>query len=247
MTTRPTWNHAPTVLLAVSVMILASGSATAGVLLFADFEAVAPGEVLGTGGPLVGEPVSISSSGLLATIDGVAMGSHSLRLEDTGTWGTAVVRFEFLPPYQIGAGTVSLSMDLLFPALESYSIRVRERGTSACTFGEVWFEDTGRFGLLDTRGFAGYVGIYRPGIVEHLELVYDMTTGTYDVLFNGVVVLNDRAHGANADCDVGALLIGPQHDADIDGVFFVDNILVDVPEVVPNANSTWGTVKAAFR
>jgi hypothetical protein len=231
---------------AVLMVALAGGSMASEILLVADFDGLTPGLPLETGGPFLGEPIGMSPDGVSATIDGSVMGSNSVRLEDTGDWGTAWVRFEFLPPYEIDSGTITLSMDLLFPAIESYFVKIREKYTSASSFGEVWFDETGRIGMIDARGFAGYLGSYRTGVVEHLELVYDMDTGTYDVILNGDVVLDNRAHHVTTGRGVGSILIAPQSDPDLDGVFFVDNILVFTSAVVANEQSTWGSIKALF-
>ncbi|MCB1151524.1 hypothetical protein KDK88_08225, partial [bacterium] len=70
--------------------------------------------------------------------------------------------------------------------------------------------------------------------------------GTYDVLLDDVLLLDDRAHGITED-GVGGVLFATSHDVDLDGTFSIDNLLVTADSITAAESATFSAVKRLWR
>ncbi|MEJ2723022.1 MAG: C25 family cysteine peptidase, partial [bacterium] len=60
-----------------------------------------------------------------------------------------------------------------------------------------------------------------------MTLAFDMDSGTYNVWFDGDLILEDETHGVWTR-GVGAVLLGLENDPDLEGQVFVDNLRVAI-------------------
>jgi hypothetical protein len=195
--------------------------------LQADFNDKTIDAPIGTGGASVGEPVEVSPS-ITAIVRAEPMATPSLEIQDNHDYSAGSARFEFLASAEITAGVFAISTDMWFHELSpgfDFFIYIREQGSSANKFGDLRFTPSGSVTLYDSNGYYGNIGTYEIGRVYPVKYEFDMDAGTYDVYLDGVLVVDDRAHGV-VDRGVGAVLFGCGHDSDYDGYFNVDNIFV---------------------
>lgn len=59
-------------------------------------------------------------------------------------------------------------------------------------------------------------------------------------------MVNERAHGV-ADRSVGSILMGIDHDSDLEGPLMVDDLLVLSGPITAVEDGTWSGIKAAWR
>ncbi len=229
------------VVLCVCAFAATAGAAT---LLSADFAGLTPGQPVGLGGPTVGEPVSVSNC--LATIRSAPFPSNCLEFDDEADFGTGGAVFEFLEDAEVTTGTVTVSAKLWFAEFDGYYFHLREHGGAAKSFNTIYLQESGAVLATDAAGSAGVVGHYEIGRVIELHIVHDLDARTYDLWWDGVLVVNDRAHGV-VDRGIGGVYTGIDHDADLDGIFSLDDLLVTTGPITANEAGSWGGVKAAWR
>lgn len=216
--------------------------ASAGIVLSADFEGKTVDQPIGEGGPAVGEPVFQSSAGMVRN---APFPSNCLEFKDDRDFGTAGARFEFLEDVEITTGILTISADLWFSELNGYYYYTRENGTAAKSFNTVYFTSGGTVISNDATGSLGTIGQYTPGRSYALRIEHDLDTGLYDLWWDGNLVVSDRAHG-NTGRGIGTLWFGFDHDSDLLGSVYVDNILVEATSQVTNQEASWGQVKTRF-
>jgi hypothetical protein len=215
------------------------------IYLDAGFDDKTVGEPIGTGGPDVGEPVSVSSC-VTAIVRGDPMPTPFLEIADNDDYAAGSARFELLGGVEITTGVVVVTANLWFPAYENFFIYVREQGSSASVFTNLYFGADGLVTCRDANSYNGVIGTYDTGRHFPVQITYSMDYGMYFVWLDGVLVLAYEEHGVVGD-GVGAVLFGCTHDADYDGRMFVDDVFVDDfggPDYHLRANFNYKTIDA---
>jgi hypothetical protein len=234
--------HALTILAALSTV--AALPASASILLQADFSGHTPGATLGVGGAAAGEPVAFGNC--TPVVVDAPLPGNAVAVADTADYGTGTLTFEWLAGAEITSGVVTISTTLWFDSMDRYAYYVREHGSSAKSFATIMFQADGDVYVWDAAGVVGAVAAYTAGTAHLMQLVYDMNAGTYDVLWDGALVLEDRAHGI-ADRGIGRVIIGFDHDADVTGIVYFDDLIVELDDASPVEESTWTRVKDGWR
>jgi len=204
---------------------------------------------IGTGGPSLGEPIE-NDPAITAIVRGTPMSSPCLEIQDNDDFSAGSVRFEFLGGVELETGEVGISAMLWFTELSpgyDFRILVREQGTSALSFANIDFISDGSVYAESANSPQSLLGTYDINRVCSFGIIFDMDAGTYDIWLDGQLVLEGEAHGI-VGRGVGAVLFGCNHDADLDGHFFVDDILVaNYLPTTPSESAGWGQVKALYR
>lgn len=236
-------------LIALGALLLAPAAAAARgaatTILECNFDSKPIDQVIGTGGPSVGEPISLGE--LPATVRANPFPTPCLDMTEDWGFGSRHVRFEFLDGVAIATGVLDVSFDLQFAALNGFTAYLRERGSSAVSFLNITFSSDGfiMIGDLNSSG-ARPVGNYQAGVVLPVQLTFDLGALTWDMSVNGSPLVNDEPLGRIPE-GIGAFLIGLDHDADSEGTFYMDNLKVTATEVPqPVEAESWGGVKARF-
>lgn len=231
---------------AAALALAAPAGAGTTTVLGCTFDAEPVDEVIGTGGAAFGQPIDLS--GMAATVRATPFATPSLELlDDQGNVGSNV-RFAFLDDVEITSGVLDVRMRLQFHMLEFYSVRLREAGSSAVSFLDILFTNSGsiRCSDLDTPSNP-IVGSYTAGTPANLRITVDLDAGTYDLSYDSVLLLDDESLGSSPR-GIGTLLIGVSNDAGDEGSYAVDDILVTATEVPnPVEPATWAGLKAAWR
>jgi len=154
------------------------------------------------------------------------------------------VRFEFIGAAEVTEGMVEISAQLWFAEFEGYYFYVRQQGGASASFNTIYFHGDGDIGSNDAAGSLGTIGQYETGRAIELRAIHDLDAGTYDIWWDGVQVVEDRAHGIAAH-GVGGVYFGIDHDADLDGVMYLDDLLV-VSDPVTAETQTWSDVKVSW-
>lgn len=210
-------------LLIIAVTVSAPSTVSAQVLLDADFDDKTVDSPIGIGGAAAGEPVYIWN--ITAIVRDSPMSSPSLEIHDDDNFGTGNASFDFLAHAEISSGFVSIAADIWIASTENYHLGVRESGSAACFFLNLEFGEDGVGSARDSTGSVVIDPSYPTGRLIHFEIVFDMDAGSYDLLYDGSLVLEDRAHGVSG-CGVGSVFFGTLDDTDYDGTIHVDNIVV---------------------
>ncbi len=214
-------------------LALFSGSVFAGaqvrVLLEANFNSHIPGQAIGTGGPELGEPVTVAP-GLFAMIRLSPRPPASLELNQSATGLARKARFEFIDSEEIISGDLRIRMVFHATQLDRHSFSVRETGTSAQTFLTMTLTSAGDIDASDANGFIGTIGQYTTNTDHQVEVLFHMDAGTYDIELDGLPLISGRGHGVTTR-GVGALLVGPNHEAMPGSLLYVDNIRVTAPSI----------------
>lgn len=231
-------------LIAACVLVWAAAPAGADTLLSVDFSGMTVGQPVGTGGPTVGEPDDIQ--GCATAIREAPFPTTCLEMDDENSTGSGSVHFGFLDDTEVTTGRVEISAKFWFTEYESFAFMVREPHFAAHTFTDLVFGDDGSINAHDATGFAGTVGTYETGRAIEMFIIHDLDAGTYDVWWDGELVLDDRVHGIVGH-GVGGLYAGIDWDPDVDGVFYLDDLHVTTGPFTANESRTWGGVKATWR
>lgn len=144
---------------------------------------------------------------------------------DDDDYATGKASFNFLADAEISSGFVSIAADIWIATTENYHVGVRESGSAACFFLDLEFREDGVARVWDSTGIVDIDPSYPTGRVIPFEIVFDMDAGLYNLLYDGSLVLENRAHGVSG-CGVGSVFFGTLDDADYDGTIHVDNIEV---------------------
>lgn len=190
----------------------------------ADFNDNLIDEPIGTGGPDFGEPTSLATLALTATVRAGPTGSPSLHIADVDDYYGGAVRFELFDNVEVTAGVVTMECELWFDSVDFYYVAVREQGMSTASFLSLYFNSYGGISFADTNP-GEQVGSYGAGRVVSLRLVFRVSAGTYDVWVDDTRLLVDRAHGVVGH-GVGAMLIGIGNDPNLTGTVYLDNLMI---------------------
>lgn len=203
---------------------------------------------IGTGGPTLGEPVEVGS-GITAIVRGAPMPTPCLEIQDNDDYMADGITIDFLENAELVTGEVGISAMLWFSALTpgyDFSISVREHDSAAHQFADIDFYSDGRVYAFDANGPYQLIGTYEVGRAIAVGIIFDMDAGTYDIWLDGQRVLEDETHGI-AGRGVGGVIIGCLHDSDLEGHFFVDDILVaNYLPTTESESAIWGQVKALY-
>ena len=196
-----------------------------------DFDDRIPGEALGAGGPMVGEPTDLSA--LDGAIVQASPGDNVLRVSNnTGSTSGRSLRWEFLDDAEITTGKVRIEFSFTPSALDRYSFGVRENGGSTRTFLTVNFSTSGTLSASDAAGvFPLTNASYGAGIEMAVVIEFDMDAGTSQMTINGLPLYSGRSHGI-VDRGVGRVLTGysSSHSAT---TFDLDDFIVQAEEPLP--------------
>ena len=212
------------VLVLIAGVASAASPVSAQLLLDADFDDKTIDAPLGTGGAAVGEPVYIAY--ITAIVRSAPFSSPSLEIQDDDDYISGTASFNFLGDAEITTGFVSISADVWLSMVDNYEIGVRESGSAACFYLNLEFRDSGNARTWDSTGILQIDTGYPTGRAIPIQIIFDMDAGTYDLHYDGGLVLDDRAHGVGGGCGVGSVSFGALDDPDYDGTFYVDNVLV---------------------
>lgn len=218
--------------------------AAAAVLLSADFEGLPLDADVPTGGAAAGQPYNVIQT--QAVVRDAPLSGRCLELQDILDYGTGTVYFDFLNGVEVTSGTVEIAVDLWFHVLQGYEVYVRESHGAASAFASIGFTGGGSVRCTDAAGNAGVIGAYEAGRLHRLRLVFDQDLGTYDVLLDDVLLLDDRAHGITAD-GVGGVAFATSHDVDLDGTLSIDDLVVTADGTAPAESASFSEVKRAWR
>jgi len=228
-----------------ALLALAATAAQAGTVLLVDLEDHTPDQAIGTGGPEVGEPISAYNCEM--TVRSAPLPSNCLEFDDETDYGSGYGTFEFLDDVEITSGTLEITATLWFAESDGYNFTVREHGHNAGQFTSIYFAGNGSINVNDVNGSQNDVATYETGRAYALRIEHDLDAGTYDVWWDGVPIVSDRAHGVTEFDGIGRLNIGISHDSNLDGLMYMDDLLVESDPVTDNESESWGGVKAAWR
>jgi hypothetical protein len=219
------------------------------IYLQADFDNKPVGEPIGTGGAAMGEPVSVDPR-VTAIVRDTPLPTPCLEIADNHDYAAGVAAFELLGSIELTTGITAITCTLWFEQIGDgceFLIYVREQGSSAHDFASVRFKDSGTVSAFDAEGSLGTIGAYEAGRQLPLAIVLDMDAGTYDIWLDDTLLVDDETHGIT-DHGVGSVKWGCSGDSDLEGRFYVDDILVsDTFTPAPVTPARWGGVKALFR
>lgn len=191
----------------VFALLLACTNAAAAdhVLLRADFNSEIPDTAPGTGGAEAGEPIANDS----ALIGLAPLPSPNLKVRDTSGCCAQSTLFEFLGGEERVQGTVQLRANVLFTGSGQPVIGLREHGSSAQKFVELYTAENGTtlYGYAGTT-FLGTLGGFAPGAVLPLEIDASAEQGLVSVRLGGAVLLDRTEIGLATERGIGRVQVG---------------------------------------
>jgi hypothetical protein len=231
-------------LIVLGALAIAAAPAAAETLLSVDLTGMTAGQPVGTGGPALGEPDTYSNC--VSTIRDTPFPTTCLELDDETDFGIGGAHFAFLGNAEVTSGPVEIAVKLWFGELDNYFFYVREPSFAANEFNSIEFRADGSVTAYDAAGMAGAVGTYDTGRAIELIIVHDLDAHTYDIWWDGALVMDNRAHGV-VGAGVGGVYVGIGHDLDLSGIFYLDDLLVTTGPLTASESRTWGEVKANWR
>lgn len=189
--------------------ILVTHAAPNTVLLEADFNDKPANTQIGTGGPSVGEPTSITN-GLSAVVQNGPLATRSLQLSQSTITTQKAARFEFLDGDQAHTGELSIGFTVRTPpVLDTFVVNILQPATSGGFFGGIQFNASGQLRTLGAPGGNTTLLNYSPNQTLKFNLIYQVASGTYDIYVDGNQVLAGGHHGvSNPERSIGAVDFG---------------------------------------
>jgi hypothetical protein len=233
---------------AVALALTAGPLVAQTIYLQADFDAEPVDQPIGTGGPEMGQPIEVDTAYIIATVRDAPLPSPCLEIRDNHDFSAGSVVFEFIDRVEITAGIVAISFSLWFPEIapgHSFYVAVREQEGAARKFTNLDFWDNGLLSHEDANSTSWEFPPYDTERALPVAVVFDMDAGTVDVWMDGQLVLEDEDHGVT-DRGVGSVRFGCTHDQDLEGRFYVDDILVADSYTSPVAAASWGRIKGLY-
>lgn len=232
---------------ALCLLLLAVGAlampAAADVLLDCDFEDQPLDQIIGTGGAEAHQPVDLG--GIDAYVRTSPTGGRALEIVDTVDFGALALRFEFLEQDEVTSGWLTLRALLYFEVDEEYNVYVREAMGAAQSFMDLRFEQGGTVSHGDKDNFGMFpVGNYTTGEDLLLEIVFDMAAATCAVWLDGTLIVPAESHGVT-ETGIGSILIGFDHDSDLDGRFYLQSVSAEWA-ATPTAARSLGAIKSLW-
>lgn len=225
----------PALLLTASSLLAADHAAH--LLLDAHFDDKPPGQPLGTGGAVLGEPTYISPA-LQAVVaeDASNPGNHLLDLSGQNLAGTAAMHFDFLDNAEVNQGLVRASALITLPTagFGLATLYLREHGSNMHTFTTMTFFNSGIISVADNLGTMPILPMSIPfDQPMQVEIIHDLDQRSYDVLINGVALVQERAHGVEAR-GIGRIGFGlGRHSDSVHGQVLIDDVVV--AQLLPDA------------
>ena len=201
-----------------------AGDDSGAVLLEANFNDKPLDQQIGTGGPEVGEPISIFP-GLSAIVRAAPMSTPSLELGEAATGMALPARFEFLDGEEVTHGDLNIHMRIEAAQFDTFQVYVREPHTSAQNFTSILFTGAGDISAFDQNGTVGVIGSYSVGVDRELGLLFHMDDGTYDIKFGGATLAAGRTHGVSGH-GIGSVTVGTTSTTTPGSLFYVDRLRV---------------------
>jgi hypothetical protein len=189
----------------------------------ANFNTKEIGQPIGTGGPEYGEPTDMDENWIETLVTDQVMATPCLAISDNSDWWSGYVGFGFFGDAEVTTGRIVISAELFFQATEDFTITIREAISSACQFPELLFYEDGHVRCQDAGGLLPWIGDYPLGRRTRFTFDFDMDAGTYDLWFDGNLVIQDEPYDLTG-CGIGSVHFGTRHDSDYLGTMFVDNI-----------------------
>jgi hypothetical protein len=202
----------------------AHAGSDAGVLLEANFNSEPIDQQIATGGPELGEPVSVDAN-LSAIVRAAPLPTPSLELSQTISGSAHVAAFEFLGDEEVTHGDLNVHMRIQAAQFDVLEIYVRERSGAAQDFLTLTFSSFGDILASDKNGEVGPIGPYAINVVQVLALHFHMDEGTYDVDLDGVPLISARAHGVTAR-GIGRIMVGAGTLTTSGALFYFDRLRV---------------------
>jgi len=199
-------------------------------VLDANFDALAVGGPIGTGGAVNGEPFS-ATNGILTEIVAISGADNGVQIESPSTGSAFALVWQFLDDVEIRSGSVVIEMDVFFSVRDSYAFGLRESGSSGTTFANFRLSATGAGFIADGGGTTPLAGFsYLANQTYELRFEFDMGNGTYDVFWDGEKVVSDREHGVVNGRGVGRLITQVSAGATTGGPMRINNLRVSATE-----------------
>jgi hypothetical protein len=213
-------------LLASSLHARAGGVDPERLLFDADFDAEPLDQPIGTGGPELGQPVSVDPD-LSAVVRATPLPTPSLEFSHAAAGFARTARFEFLDGEEVIHGDLVLRFVFQAGQLDHFSlVYVRERTSSARQFLTLSLAPDGRIVANDESGDPAIeIGTYLPGIDYLVQVVFHMDEHSWDLDLDGVPIVTGRVHGIE-DRGIGAVLFGTDHQTDPGSVLLIDRLRV---------------------
>ncbi len=201
-------------------------------VLAADFEDKNLGQTIGTGGALMGEPVSVDI-GLDTKVVNTSV-SKALSVSNPGG-GELSLDWEFIHDIEFTNGFIAVDMDIEFSVLDNYQISFVKHTGIKETFTTVNFAKNSEISITDSDGSAGVVGQYEAEQMYQLRLIYNMDTGLYNVELNSEVLLEEHPHDFNTGNGTAVLKTGFHPNSNKNSEFTIDNLYVranEFPDII---------------
>lgn len=213
--------------LGLALAVTLAAPAAGQVILDADFDDKTVDVPIGTGGAVVGEPISTGAPNVTAYVRSSPFATHSLEIADASSVTSGSATFNFLGDEEVTSGLLTFELDLWVPVAEQFVVQIREPTFASQSFFSLRLQNDLKLYVsdADTGGGAFYVGDYPEGRAFEVRVVFDMDAGTYDLRVDGQLLLDDETHGV-VGRGVGSLRVGADFDTDLDGEIYVDDILV---------------------
>lgn len=202
-------------------------------ILAADFNDKPLNQPIGTGGAVLGEPISIDDTRLSTVVVAAAPGRalRITRLDTPGSTSAGNLRFGFIGDAEVNKGPLRIDLLVTFEQLGAYAIRTRERASSAVRWLDLEFSATGVIRRAVRNDASSIVGSYAAGQPLQITLLGNFNELTYRVLLNGSQI-DSGSFDANAR-GVGQLMLAfLSGDANFDKSMVVDDILVQAEPVL---------------
>lgn len=202
-------------------------------LLDADFENQTPGVVIGTGGPAVGEPVTVQTISAYPATN--CYGSQCLVVLDNSSEFSSWVIFEHALGGDLDEGTIVVQFDIAVQGPNAPNLRVRD--DSGNTLHAISFANVGPI-HVNGNWVANWVPLQQMSI----QIVYDFTAGISDVYIDDIPVLEFEPITADG---VASFMI-QDTDPFMEGYVLLDNLkIIDIDETytgVPNGERPYSLV-----
>jgi hypothetical protein len=228
------------------VFLLAPGIILADfTLLDADFDDKTVDFPIGLGGADSGEPLDVDS-GMAATVRYMPFASPCLEIKRTHEGAISAMFFEFADGASINVGNVTISFDVILHNLDSFNIiDVCEQGYWSSPFCNIFTSTTGSIHLVDAAGYHGIIGSFLPGQIYNFQIIFDMFAGTYDVLLDGTLIVEDRSHGKTG-VGIGRQVFSLGYSSLVGSGYCIDNLKVMSDEQITADISSFSELKLTF-
>jgi hypothetical protein len=200
-------------------------------LLNATFDHETVGALVGTGGAAAGEPISLFCHGDAtppdcATIATTPFATPNLQVRDTDNFYAQTTTFEFLGAEEVTTGTVQIRAQVLFTGSGQPDIGLREQGTSAQRFFDLYSVDNGTFLSAYTGNtFRNGLGQFTANAIVPLEIDASADQKLISIRLNGASLLDQVSIDLTTTRGIGSILVGVSNTPElIADVMRIDNL-----------------------